>query len=251
MAKPIGATELVPRPADGRTFSRTRRVRLADTDQHGALRLDALFRYVQDVSSDDARDALPNQLAWVVRRVLVEVAQHPVEGETVELTTWCGGVGSRWAERRTSVVGDAGGHAEAAAVWVALDPDSSMPVSLPAEFEAAYGVAAQGRHVSARLQHPPPATQAHTDVWQFRAADIDVMGHVNNTAYWTVAEELLEHRPATMRAEAEFREPAMVRTPLELLSVCDGSAVQAWLVSDGRVLTSLVLSEAVTEAARR
>src|SRR3954468_7706210 len=98
---------LVPVPERGRTFTATRLARLGDVSPAGRLRLDALARYLQDVANDDAVDAgLEGALAWVVRRIAVEVVDAPRFGDVVELTTFCSGYGSRFAERRTSVTVD-------------------------------------------------------------------------------------------------------------------------------------------------
>ena len=80
-----------------------------------ALRLDACARYLHDLSNDDTRDAaLPDDGSWVVRRTVVEVAKPLRYQERMETATWCGGTGSRWAERRVSLVGHRGGRVEAA-----------------------------------------------------------------------------------------------------------------------------------------
>jgi acyl-ACP thioesterase len=43
----------IPVPRRGRTYSARRRLRLADMDASGRLRLDALARFLQDVAIDD------------------------------------------------------------------------------------------------------------------------------------------------------------------------------------------------------
>ena len=94
---------LVPRPPVGRVYETSRRVRVADADDRGRLRLDAVARFVQDVGNDDVADAgLDPTVPWVVRRSEVEVDGWPQLGERLEVATWCGGTGSRWAERRVS-----------------------------------------------------------------------------------------------------------------------------------------------------
>jgi len=216
-------------------------VRLADADAHGTLRLDALFRFAQDVATDDAREVLPQGPAWVIRRALVEVHHHPREGEMVELTTWCGGYGRSWAERRTSVVGDDGGQVELAALWVALDPERGRPVVLPDEFGPIYAAAAGGRQVAAKLRHGAPPATAASQPWSFRAADEDLMNHVNNAAYWTVIEEMLDVRPDRLRAEAEYRSPIEAGDPLILRTERVDGELRAWLTRDDTVHASLRL----------
>ncbi len=229
---------MLERPRSGRTFSASRRVRLSDTTAAGELRLDALARYVQDVASDDARETMTaSYLAWVVRRSVLEVRAAPRSEELCTLTTWCAGYGPRWAERRTSLIGDDGGHCEAVVLWVAIDPETGGPARLPDTFHAAYDEAAAGRRVTSRLQHPEPPPGAPARPWRFRAADIDRLGHVNNAAYLVVAEESAgTDRPG--RIEVEYRAPI---GPAEDVSLV-GDRAAWWLVGDGGVRASFVTS---------
>ncbi|HEV3227608.1 MAG TPA: acyl-ACP thioesterase domain-containing protein [Acidimicrobiales bacterium] len=196
---------MIGRPARGRRFSGSRRVRLGDVTPKGRLRLDAVARYLQDVANDDAVDAIGDDAAaWVVRRTRIHVERFPVFREHVELTTWASGVGSRWAERRTSIEGAGGGRIEAEALWVHVDLESGRPKVLPAGFHAQYGEAAGGRTVSARLHHPGVEVGAEHHPWPVRFADFDVMGHVNNAVYWAAVEEHLD-LPAGATVEMEYR----------------------------------------------
>src|SRR3954470_20577383 len=103
----------LPPPARGRIYAGARRVRLGDASPGGRLRLDALARYLQDVSNDDTRDAGLDDDGWVVRRTALQVDRVPVIGEELALQTFCSGTGARWAERRVQVRGDRGGAVEA------------------------------------------------------------------------------------------------------------------------------------------
>ena len=83
----------------GRRFRTTRRVRLADADAAGRLRLDALARLLQDVGNDDFADAgLDPGSPWVARRSVVEADGWPRLGDRLSLVTWCGGLGGRSTE---------------------------------------------------------------------------------------------------------------------------------------------------------
>ena len=120
-------TPLSGRVAAGRAFTATRRVRWGDVDRRGRLRLDGIARYLQDVSNDDTRDAaLPDDGSWVVRRTEVVVRRTVRFHEELALATWCGGTGSRWAERRVSV----GDGIDAASLWVYVDLASMVPKRL-------------------------------------------------------------------------------------------------------------------------
>jgi len=209
MAEPA-ADRLLPLPPAGRTFTAGRRVRFGDLSPGGRLRFDALARFLQDVSSDDTSDAgLENDVAWVVRRTVVEVTAGPAFREHIDLTTFCSGIGGRWAERRVSIVGEHGAAIESVSLWVHLDAESGRPLLLPADFHEHYDVAAQGRVVSARLQHPSAVPDdAERRSWPLRFADFDLLGHVNNAATWAMVEDVLADRPhlrPPLRAELEYR----------------------------------------------
>ena len=191
------------------------RVRLGDASPGGRLRFDALVRYLQDVANDDTRDAgFDDVMGWVVRRTEIEVRRFPVYLEPIALSTWCSGVGGRWAERRVHVAGEGGGRVEAATLWVHLDPDTMRPKVLPESFHALFGPSALGRTVRARLQHAEAPEDedavAARHTFPLRFTDFDVLNHVNNAVYWEVVEEELARRRelrAPLRAELEHRAP--------------------------------------------
>lgn len=198
---------LVPLPAKGRVFRRGRRVRLADADPSGRLRLDSCARYLQDLGNDDTADSGidDDAITWVVRRAVIDVMTPPRWGEWVDMATWCGGLGSRWAERRMSIVGDRGGHIEITTLWVQVDVTTMTPVRLSPRFVDMYGEAAGGRKVSSRLWLGDPPVGAAAQPWPLRAVDIDLIGHVNNAAYWAAVEEQVE--PGTAFAHALIGRP--------------------------------------------
>jgi acyl-ACP thioesterase len=257
---PNGAEVLLPLPAAGRVFRAGRRVRLGDVDPTGRLRLDALARYLQDVSSDDTDDSgLPDSQSWVVRRTVVEQHAAARLGERLELATFCSGYGSRWAERRVSVLGEEGARIEAVTVWVHVDPASGRPRTISPAFHALYDAAAGGRQVKARQVHEavdPDGSGVTTIEWRPRAVDLDVLDHVNNAVAWALVEqvrdELLDDAPrlgtngdvlaGPFRAEVEFRDavgPATVHgaEPLRLSHVGEGSRRRLTLWSaDGAIV---------------
>src|SRR3954468_4318440 len=190
---PVRRNSVVPVPVSGRVYRAGRQVRLGDVRPCGRLRLDALARYLQDVANDDAIDAgLPNAMGWVVRRVEFELAPRlPSFRDEVELVTFCGGTGSRWAERRTDVCVDGETLARAAALWVHVDPVRGRPMPLPPAFLELYGEAAAGRSVAARLRHDPPPDGAPASHWPLRATDLDLLGHVNNAIALAAVEDSL------------------------------------------------------------
>ncbi len=96
----VGTNDFMPE----RTFTTGRRIFLGDASMTGRLRLDALAKYLQDLATNDAEDAnLDHGRGWILRRMELDVHRLPAIYEDVELTTWCSGVGGRWAERSTSI----------------------------------------------------------------------------------------------------------------------------------------------------
>jgi acyl-ACP thioesterase len=225
---------LVPQPSAGRTFRATRRLRLSDRDATGRLRLDAVARYFQDVASDDVDETgwgAPEHL-WVLRHLRIEVVVPPLEDDRVELTTWSSGTGSVAAGRRLSLVGDRGGNVELDSVWIHLGPDAK-----PMRIESfdVYAEAAGDRRVSTRLVLPEPSSGASRSRWPLRATDVDVLGHVNNAAYWHAVEERLtqagpdSRRP--LRARIDHRHATDLGDEVELVEASgDGRLALAFAV---------------------
>lgn len=217
----------------GRRFSAARPIRLSDADAAGRLRHDSIARYLQDIAADDVLDAgwTPDEHIWVVRRTVLDVVQPVLSDTSVELTTWCGAVAGAAAARRTSIVGDQGGHVEAEMIWIHLGPDL-QPLRLGDRFLSVYGASAEGRRASTRLELPGPTDGAAAAPWRLRRADVDRLGHINNAAYWPPVEELFADRlREPHRALLEYRRPLDLGDPLELLR--DDS--RFWFVVGGEV----------------
>lgn len=230
-------------PGVGRVFRATRRVRLGDVTPRGRLRLDAAVRYLQDIAHDDAREAVyADRDGWVVRRTAVRVHQFPVFQEPLTLRTWCGGLGSHWAERCTLIEGERGGRIETAAVWVHVDLATMAPAKLASDFLAVAGPSAGGRKVGARVmlrERPLPGESRHP--WPLRFSDMDALGHMNNAAYWEAVEEWLgAHR--TMRAPLDvvLEHLAPVHPEHEVATVVREGAdhTMIWHESAGQVVAA-------------
>jgi acyl-ACP thioesterase len=235
--------ELVPPPADGRVFRHPVVAGLADVAPSGRARLDAVARWLQDAALADVVDSgLDGGGVWVLRRLRLSIARFPRFGDALEVRTFCSGTGALVAERRSTVAaaGDGGEPAvEALALWVHLDPDGARPRPLPEGFEAVYGATAAGRRVRARLRHPgEPPVGAPARPWRFRAADLDLAGHVNNAVYWQVVEEeLVAAEPAGgLDVEIEHRAAGDVGDAV----VVEGDGMR-WVAAGGEVLATVRL----------
>jgi acyl-ACP thioesterase len=234
----VPLSELVPPPGRGRVFEREVVPGLADADGSGRVRLDAIARWLQDVAYADVADTgLAGRGAWLVRRARMRIDSFPRFGEPVEVRTFCSGAGRLAAERRTSLSGS-GGEIEAVAIWIHVDTETLRPLRLGAEFTSVYGESAGSRRADFRLRHPEPSPDASRAPWRFRAADVDVAGHVNNAAYWEAVEEVLMGGPEPQSAdlEIEYQEPAQPGDAV-VLRASGGMWIQAF---DGRLHASIV-----------
>ncbi len=238
-APDVDPEEFLPLPATGRRVTRERHVRLGDVTTRGRARLDALAGYLQDVAADDVDDAgLVG--AWVLRRVVLALGEPPQYRDVVELTTFCSGTGSRFAERRTTLTVAGRVAVEAVALWVYVD-EAGRPARLRDWFFDSYAAAAAGRHVPSRLRHPPPTPDATVRSWPLRVSDIDVLDHVNNAASWgAVEDELGRHHAERVlaRAEMEYRRPVDLDEAIELRTSTRADGLACWLTRGDDVCTS-------------
>ena len=229
-------------PSSGRIHGHRRPVHLADASPRGRVRLDALARMLQDVSDEDTLDAgfAPDE-PWVVRRVDMGVRAFPVFRSSVEVVTWCSGIGARWAERRVRITGvDAPGRVDAAVLWVHLDRDG-RPARLPDAFEGLYAEAAGGRKVRARLQHDARPAGIDGRPFPLRFTDFDLMGHVNNAVSWEPVEEALVDRPelqAPMRVSVEHPLPIDVGAEPEVAVADADGGFDLWIAVDGQTCST-------------
>ena len=238
--------DMVPPTGRGRSFATRRRVRLGDATPHGRMRLDAMARFLQDVSNDDSRDAeWSDPHWWVVRRTVLDVAIFPTYLQEVDIVTWCGGTGTHWAERRTRMSAiDGTPLVDAAALWVHIDSDKMQPSRIPDDVLPMLSESAEGRRIGARLLLKAvdfPTSEAVASPWVLRFSDFDAVGHMNNAAYWEVVEEqLASHRSlrAPMRAIVEH-----------IVEVEPGAALTAAVVVDGDVSVQMRVGDVVHAAA--
>ena len=234
-------TELIAPPAAGRVFERRLRPGIADSDPDGRARIDAIARWLQDIAYSDVVDAgFEDRGFWVVRRTRIRAERFPRFGEDLVLRTYCSGLGRFSAERRTDIEGESA-SVSAVAVWVCLDSETRRPRRHDPDLRETYEESAQGRPAPVGSRHPSPPEGASGTPWHFRAVDLDVAGHVNNSHYWEPLEEQLmrDGAPDSIDAELEHREPAEAGE----VAVIESGAIR-WITSPaGEVHASIVVAE--------
>jgi acyl-ACP thioesterase len=226
-------------PGTGRVHSSERRVRLADMDATGRVRLDAIARFLQDAAIDDVEETgwgIPAHI-WVIRKIRVDMVVPLLHDRSVEIATWGSGVAAIAAGRRWSVQGDAGGRVEIDSVWIHLGPDQ-RPARI-GDF-GPYGPSAAGRSVSTKLELPDPPPDAVRVPWALRSTDLDANGHVNNAVYWQAVEDWSMRagmdQSSPHRAELDYRDPIDLGDRVDLAGFAgeNGNSCLAFVVG-GRV----------------
>jgi len=183
-----------------------------------------------------------------VRHLRVEVVSPPVDDDHVELATWSSGSATLAAARRMSLVGDRGGRVELDSVWVHLGPDA-RPARI-GDF-GPYAESTAGRIVTTGLDLPEPASPGARSPWPLRATDVDVLGHVNNAAYWHAVEQVLQADdgldPArALRARLDHRHPLDLDDEVELVTSTSERRLElAFVVGDAANAVAVV--EALSE----
>lgn len=218
----------------GRIFETHRKVRMGDVGSDGILRLDSLIRYTQDASNDDTNDAgLKDGLAWVVRSTAVQINTPSRLGENLTISTFAGGIGPSWAQRRIDISGNLGADYSVASLWVSVDRKLMKPVKVSDQFNTIYKESIAGRKVSARKLIKPFDVADSTYEWALRSSDYDINHHVNNAAYWDVIDHLVKsHKLDPKRILIEHRaEISEVNNSLTLAvnNSSDGFKVE-WLI---------------------
>ena len=210
-----------------------RRIRLADMDVDGRLRLDAVARFLQDVAIEDVEETgwgVPDHV-WFIRRIRIDVLGPFLQDRKVELVTWCSGLATIAAGRRWSLTGDGGGRIEVDSVWIHLGPDQR-----PARIDGfdVYAEATGGRPVSTKLELSDPPDGVRS-AWPLRVTDMDLHGHVNNAAYWHAVEQRLAAAGLDplhpLRAWLEYRLPIDVDDEVELREFSQDGAVELGFVT--------------------
>ena len=126
-------------------------------------------------------------------------------------------------------------------VWVFIDPDTSRPLRLSADFDRHYLASTAGRTVRASLLHEDPPGEVVWRKWPMRAVDYDVLGHANNAAYWCVVEEVLQQRgrPEAVRVTMEYRRGIALGSSVEVAVDRDeGWPMALWFRTDEGVAAS-------------
>ena len=141
----------------GRVFAGRPRVRLGDASPGGRLRLDALARYLQDVSNDDTRDGGLDDDGWVVRRTAARSSSVPVIGEELVAADVLQRDRRAVGRAAGALRGDRGGAVDAVSLWVHVDLATGRPAPLTPRFFDALRRGRRRPHRAGPAVPPRPA----------------------------------------------------------------------------------------------
>lgn len=210
-------------------LSKTIRIRSEHADVNRNLRPSALFLFLQEIALDHSTvlglgtDAtLHKNLLWVVTRYHVEIERMPRYEETVVLETWPGPMRRvlfpRYFRMRTE-----GGEPllRASSVWVLIDGVERKMIS-PKQ----YGLSeVEGLTEGDELPYNVPAPviePMRTETFTVPYSYLDLNGHMNNTRYFDLCEDLIADEREGLRLSAIYAEYQNEARYKDTLSVAIG-----------------------------
>ncbi len=207
------------------TYSVRYTLKNKDVNLYRKLRTSALFELLQEASIAHTEMlgmgremTLDRGFLWVVLQHRIDIMRMPEYGETITIETWPGTTMHvlfpryyhvKDAEDRVLMNGSA--------VWALLDADTRRMI-----FPDRNGIMIEGETTGRETDLPLPLKRTETDCsypYTVQFCDCDLNGHMNNTRYFDLCENLLEHPaqgkdPAAVTAEyvqeARFRETITV-----------------------------------------
>lgn len=228
-----------------RTFTSSRRVRVGDCNSDGVIRIDALARYLQDIGYDDTDDiGVGDGGLWVARSIVMEFPKGklPQRNETVNLETYCGGIGRAFAQRIVNVNPETNNQISTSTIWVSVD-DEGKPSAVPDWLKEAYPDAekANASRKLTLLDIDQIDENYLVISWQLRATDFDINNHVNNAVAFNALYEVAEARGATSPSQViiEYHQPIDSHHEMKLVSLPRNNGFDAWLMSDKNIAAAM------------
>ena len=173
------------------------RLRNRDVNLHRRLRTSVLFELMQEASIRHTEElgmgremTLDRGLLWVVTLQQAEIARMPEYDECITLESWPGETMHLLFPRYYRVLDGAGDTLiRASALWALVDEKTRRMI-----FPDRYGVRIEGLVTGQEiaLPSPPrPAGAGESTDFTVPFSYVDLNGHMNNTRYFDLAEDLL------------------------------------------------------------
>ena len=214
-------------------YTKELHLRSRDVDLYRRLRTSTLFEFLEDVSIRHTEGlgltrekTLDRGLLWMVTLLRAEISRMPEYDEHLTLESWPGETMHLLFPRYYRLL-DAAGEplVSASAIWTLVDAKLRRVV-----FPDRYGIRIDGETTGHEIALPSPPRCAEGG----READfvvpfsyVDLNGHMNNTRYFDLAEDLLPpaaEGAALREIEVEYGAEARLGERLHILTERDGSA---------------------------
>ncbi|MDP0399572.1 MULTISPECIES: acyl-[acyl-carrier-protein] thioesterase [Tsukamurella] len=231
----------------GAIYTAQRSVRGDAVSQDRRLKFDGVARYLQDTGQDHLRHVDYEEIHpyWVVRRTVIEILEGGEQPDVLTVERWGSKMGSRWCNVRIGIDGVKGTRIETEAFWINFNIDTLTPSALSETFLGTFGAAAEPGVLRWKSWlDPKPHPDAYEVPFLLRAADLDIIQHVNNAVYWTALEEVLATQPdlrerLPLRGVVEHNSALQIEDAPRLLAYRDGDVLYAWLVAGDRTAAAM------------
>ncbi len=169
----------------------------SDTDAKRRLRLSRLFTMLQEASIAHTTElgmgrekTLDRGLLWIVTLQKAEIVRLPEYDERIRLKSWPGKTMHLLFPRYYRIEDEKGSElVSASALWALMDEKTRRVV-----FPEVYGVKIRGVHTGKEISFPSaPKTPSAGETGEFAVpySYVDLNGHMNNTRYFDLAEDLM------------------------------------------------------------
>lgn len=225
-------------------YRQSYRLRNIDVDVYRRLRWDTLFSMLQEAAITHAEQlgcgreqTLDRGFLWVIALQQVEITRLPLYEETVTLTTWPGRTMHVFFPRYFRMTDELGGLLfEGSAFWGLMDQTTRKLVPpKEAGVRAPYFLTGDEPALP-RQQKSAEITQ--TTQFTVPYSYLDLNGHMNNTRYFDLAQDLLPPQAHAQPPKRIIAEYAGEATLGQTLTVGLGETETGWFLegtSDRRV----------------
>ena len=167
-----------------------------DVDQFLELKLSSFFKMMQDIATEHAEEldigkgqTIDKGLYWVITRFSIDIINMPKYLENVTLKTYPGD-NMRFVFPRYFLLEDENGHPliKVSSVWMVLRKDNHQPCLNPFD-----GRIFPEEHLPDELPLPSKCSgeaSSLVETRKVRYSDIDLNGHLNNTRYIELIQNL-------------------------------------------------------------
>lgn len=208
--------------------------RPSDYNRKGKLSYEAILQILENAAGnhssnigDSIADANKNGIAWILTEWRVKIVRRPVNGESLNITTWVRGKAPASAVYRDFLLTDVNGTEviRAEAKFALFDLTTSRLTRISEELFGSYQPESKTVFEDSQRLRAPSEFTSETEL-NLRRSDIDFNGHVHNTRYVDLAMEAL---PNEIFANDDFSEFHV----LYYKPVLEDSLVKAQYHTDG------------------